>query len=298
MALKDFLGEYSYPADPLDELETPNYPKEASVDYAFSEDDLKLDREERARYGVSSRDMWNFYSHWLNIFARGVRQLRNECTDPERYDMFDQLLDAIIAVNEVSESNTLPVESDKEKSDKLFKEWQGEWLPKSERFADLVENHWLDISDEAKGTWNKGSALVIVDKMKKTSSFTDRRKDISDPITWTLDESVQEKHHAQRAENGFSEWDLVHFRTYLVWLLAQGCAYFSSDSSHGYPGREPWETAEKWNDFLIDFMGRILSGEAAMCMTRAHDRRVLEEDQKRYREAMKEFPHFLTLLWD
>jgi hypothetical protein len=291
------------PADPVNELREINLLDEESLkdpDYKkLTLEDLTKDRLDRARYGVSRRDIWNFGSHFLAIMTHGFRRLRDEETSAERKLVFTRLIEGCIALNEISAMNDIAFYRDPEKSEADRIRWETKWRKATEDFQEVLNEEWMAISGEPPAwTWNRPSVDALRSKLEIPFAYDEKKDYLSDPITLGVPQEDRNEHLRQRAYEGYSEWDLKHFRTYLVWLLAQASIFFASKDSMGYPVVEGRPEFEDHAAYLIEFASDMLYGEAAMCMTRAQEFMRIPEWNANYSKSVTKFTWIIPHLWD
>lgn len=292
-------------ADPVDELlevillSEADLPSEEDTNSGITEDIIRKDRLERARYGVSTRDIWDFGFNLTAIMATGFRKLRDAADNDEKKVMFDKLIAGCIALNERGAINDMTYFKDAEKNETERNRWDQKWLPAIAEFQEVLNSDWLNISDQPSPfTWNRGDANAITSRLQGKFSYDEKRDYLADPITPAVPVEDRNEHLRQRAYEGYSEWDLKHFRTYLVWIISQACIFFSSDDAHGFPMNEKHATFEAYSEFLIDFSNALLRGEANTCNTRTMMLNLREGDRQDYAKAVAQFTQVLPGLWD
>lgn len=300
--LFDLIGDIE--ADPINELTEIHLLTEESFndpDYQglLKPEDLSKDRFDRARYGVSRRDLWNFNSHFLSIMAHGFRRLRDIETDETRKDVFNRLVDGCIALHEHTATNDMAYYADEEKRKAEQKRWENTWIPKVKEFQKLLNAEWMTISGQPSAwTWNRPSVDALLSKLEEPFAYDEKKDYLSDPITLGVPEEERNLHLTQRAVEGYSDWDLNNFRTYLVWLLAQSSLFFASKDAMGWPVTEERPTFEDHSAFLIKFAADMLYGEAAMCITRAQEFNRIPEWNANYAVAVAKFTEVIPGMWD
>ncbi len=92
----------------------------------------------------------------------------------------------------------------------------------------------------------------------------------------------------QRSVRGWADCDVSSLDSYIAGLLSG--ALLKLARGHGYPGREPWETPEKWEAYLKDLSARL----AAWNDSTWTDDGAYETT----RAAAEEFGHNLGVFWD
>lgn len=300
-----FTLESDIEADPVDELlevhllSEKELPNEENPDSGITKEIIRKDRLERARYGVSTRDIWDFGFHLMAIMANGFRELRNSTDDAEDKVRFDKLIRGCIALNERAAMNDMSFFKIPEKNAAESERWETKWSQEIIEFQKVLDQEWMNISREAAPfTWNRGTANAIVSRLEGKFDYAEKRDYLNDPITPAVPEEERNAHLGMRAYRGFSDWDLKYFRTYLVWLIAQASIFFASNDAHGYPQNEKHETFEAYSEFLIGIIGDLLRGEANTCTDRAMIFDLREKDAKNYADVIAQFTQFVPGLWD
>ena len=74
---------------------------------------------------------------------------------------------------------------------------------------------------------------------------------LTHPWKWVQDFYCNCKAAWHRATRGFAYIDVWNMDTYLAGIVPEMLRYLANNSS-GYPGREPWETPEKYSAALLD----------------------------------------------
>lgn len=292
-------------ADPVDELlevvllSEEDMPSEEDPTSKITEDIIRRDRLERARYGVSVRDLWDFGHHLLSVMATGFRKLSEEAEKPEDKRRYEKLTRGCIALNERTAMNDISFFKSPDKNVIETSRWDTKWAKEIEDFQQVLNAEWDNISKApAAFTWNRGIANRIVERLIEPYSYKDKRDYLDDPITPGVPEDKRNEHLIQRAHHGYSEWDLKHFRTYLVWIISQACMFFASKDAMGYPQSERFPEFKDYSDYLIETMGNLLRGEANLCVTRAMMLQLMKPDSENYAKSISEFTRFVPHLWD
>jgi hypothetical protein len=291
--------------DPVDELlevtilSEDDLPNEENPNSGITEEIIRKDRLDRARYGVSRRDIWDFGFNLTAIMATGFRKLRDATDDAGEKATFEKLIAGCIALNERGAMNDMAYFKDPEKNVVERKRWDDQWFGAIAEFQDFLNAEWLNISAEpAPFTWNRGTANAIVSRLQGKFAYDEKKDYLTDPITPAVPVEDRNEHLRQRAYEGYSEWDLKHFRTYLIWLIAQAGIFFASTDSMGFPMNEKHDTFEAYSEFLVEFIGDILRGEANTCTDRAMMFDLREQDSVNYTKAVAQFTQVLPGLWD
>lgn len=293
-------------ADPVDELLTINLlteddlPSEEDPDSGITLEILSEDRFQRARYGVSTRAIWDFASHFNEIMATGLRRLRKETDDPVKRENYARLIQGCIALEESLNTNDRAFFQDRVKNEEERIRWETKWMKEVEYFqAELNNGGWIGISKEpAAFTWNRFDAEIVIEKLQGEYTYDSRKDYLNDPITPGVPMDDRNEHLRQRAYEGFSEWDLKNFRTYLVWIIGQACIFFASKDAHGYPASEERPEFEDHRKYLIEFLGNILRGEANLCTSRAMFLGHITPDRENYADAISKFTTVIPHMWD
>lgn len=260
---------------------------------------LHKDRIERARYGVSRRDLYDFGFNLLAIMATGFRKLKNATESPEEKEKFDKLINGCIALNERASMNDLAFFVDKEKNDAESKRWDNHWAEEIAKFQEVLDEEWLNISPAPSPfTWNRGDANAVISRLDGKFTYDEKKDYLADPITPSVPVEDRNEHLRQRAYEGYSEWDLKYFRTYLVWIIGQGCIFYASSDAHGFVMSEETPTFEDHSKFLITFLDGLLRGEANMCINRAMLMEFIRTDQEDYATSISQFTRIIPGLWD
>lgn len=300
-----FKLEEDIERDPLNELLDVTFLAEENLKgpdnptSSITEEVLRKDRLDRARYGVSRHDLYDFGFHLLAVMATGFRKLKNETDEPKEKEKFDKLISGCIAINERSAMNDLSFFKDKAKNDIEYKRWDEKWTHEVHKFQDVLNAEWLNISaSPSPFTWNRGEANAIISRLDGKFTYSEKKDYLTDPITPVVPEGDRNEHLRQRAYEGYSEWDLKYFRTYLVWLLAQGCIFYASSDAHGFLQSEENPTFEDYSKFLIKFTDGLLRGEANMCTDRTMLFNLREGDREDYNKSISQLTRIIPGLWD
>lgn len=260
---------------------------------------LHTDRIERARYGVSRRDLYDFGFNLLAVMATGFRKLKDTTDSPEEKEKFDKLIAGCIALNERASMNDLAFFKDKEKNDAESKRWDEHWAGEITKFQDALNEEWLNISTEPSPfTWNRGDVNAVISRLDGKFTYDDKKDYLADPITPSVPVENRNEHLRQRAYEGYSEWDLKYFRTYLIWLLGQGCIFYASSDAHGFAMSEDNPTFEDYSKFLINFLDGLLRGEANMCNDRTMLFNLRQVDREDYNKSISQLTEIIPGLWD
>lgn len=291
--------------DPLDELlgvtllSEEHLPNEENPNSGITPEILRKDRFERARYGVSRRDMMDFGFDLMAIMATGFRKLRNATDNPEEKETFNKLINGCIALNERGAMNDMSFFKDKEKNAAEQERWNTHWAEEVAKFQEVLDAEWLNISPaHSPFTWNRGGATAIVSRLEGRFTYDEKKEYLSDPITPAVPVEERNEHLRQRAYEGYSDWDLKYFRTYLVWILAQACIFYASTDAHGFPMSEDFPTFEAYSEFLIEFADGLLRGEANMCFDRTMIFNLRESDSQDYAKSISLLTRVIPGLWD
>lgn len=72
---------------------------------------------------------------------------------------------------------------------------------------------------------------------------------------------LPQKRHAirmfiHRGRHGWAPRDTWSFDLYLARVMSEGIAWLA-EHDHGYPAHDPWDTPEKWQDYLRDLSARL-----------------------------------------
>ena len=59
-----------------------------------------------------------------------------------------------------------------------------------------------------------------------------------------------------RGRHGWAPRDTWSFDLYLARVMSEGIAWLA-EHDHGYPAHDPWDTPEKWQDYLRDLSARL-----------------------------------------
>lgn len=73
------------------------------------------------------------------------------------------------------------------------------------------------------------------------------------------DKEILQKYIDQRAKNGIADCDTWNFDNYLILIIIKGLRQLAK-TTHGYPGRAPYNTFEEWQDYLFDLADRFAVG--------------------------------------
>lgn len=73
------------------------------------------------------------------------------------------------------------------------------------------------------------------------------------------DKELIERYSCERAEKGLAACDTFNFDTFLLGIIIRGLRQLAQ-TSHGYPGREPYDTHKKWRDCLKSLADRFEEG--------------------------------------
>ena len=106
---------------------------------------------------------------------------------------------------------------------------------------------------------------------------------ITHPWKLMQDIILNVKNMWHRARYGFAYVDVWNF---LDWYPRVGAAALEYLALHkcGYPGHEPWETPEKWRDYLQDLAARLEKCADSMDILYSEDNNLNEYSEK-YHEA-------------
>jgi hypothetical protein len=92
----------------------------------------------------------------------------------------------------------------------------------------------------------------------------------------------------QRSKRGWADCDVWSLDSYIARVLSEAVPRLAE--GHAYPGREPWETPEKWAQYVRDLGARL--------GTWNDDTWVDDAAFETTRAAMEEFGHEFGVFWD
>lgn len=110
---------------------------------------------------------------------------------------------------------------------------------------------------------------------------------------------------SQRARLGLAYCDTWNFDTFLLGIIIRGLRQLA-DTSHGYPGYEPFDTFEKWQIYLLDLADKFalaskyIYDEDDYWETHTCQESVArhEQGEKLLKEAFSELAEHFPALWD
>lgn len=115
------------------------------------------------------------------------------------------------------------------------------------------------------------------------------------------DKKLIEQYTRERAEKGLAACDTFNFDTFLLGIIIRGLRQLVR-TSHGYPGREPYDTHKKWRDYLKSLADRFEEGYK-LFYGDSGDYIQLESDKEAagleiLKESFRELADILPDLWD
>lgn len=286
---RDYLEDL--PADPVDELLNLN----GHADGVYvKESDLVKAADERASYGIATRDIWDFGGSWIRLLAVATREqtATDDYADKVRRDFF---IEGCIALNEVLNTNDLAFFVDSEKSKEELQRWNEKWDPEVTRFKNVLSLEWLGMPVANQPLWNHDDIDAIFTSLGKDFTYDIAKELISDPIL--VDDSSREKHYQERRDNGYSTVDLDSLRTFMMWTLVQGCVFFASNNSMGWPVSEAHPTMKGYQKYMLKTAKAIMHGEVAVSKVGE-----LTKEEKQYiadyRVVIASLTTMLPTMWD
>jgi hypothetical protein len=96
------------------------------------------------------------------------------------------------------------------------------------------------------------------------------------------------RYNWQRARRGWADCDVWSLDSYIARVLSEAVPRLAK--GHAYPGREPWETREKWAEYVRDLGARL--------GTWNDDTWVDDAAFETTRAAMEEFGKNFGVFWD
>lgn len=109
----------------------------------------------------------------------------------------------------------------------------------------------------------------------------------------------------QRVRFGLAYCDTWSFDNFLLSIIIRGLRQLA-DTSHSYPGYEPFDTFEKWQTYLLDLAdkfelaSRYIYDEDDYWETHTQQESITRQEQgeKLLKEAFSELAKNLTSMWD
>lgn len=109
----------------------------------------------------------------------------------------------------------------------------------------------------------------------------------------------------RRVRFGLAYCDTWNFDSFLLGIIIRGLRQLA-DTSHGYPGYEPFDTFEKWQTYLLDLAdkfelaSRYIYDEDDYWETHTQQESIARQEQgeKLLKEAFSELAENLTSMWD
>lgn len=287
---RDYLEDL--PADPVDELLSMNLRVPDGIH--ITESDFVKSSAQRATYGIATSDIWDFGGYWIRLLAMATREqaFTDDYADHVRHDFF---IEGCIALNERLNTNDLAFFVDSEKSKEELQRWTNKWDPEITRFKNVLSLEWMGMPVASNPQWDHDDIDAIFTSLGRNFTYDIAKELIPDPIR--VDADIREQHHRERSVNGYSRVDLNSLRTFMMWTLVQGCIFFASKDSMGWPVSEAHPTMEDYQRHMLKTAKAIMHGEVVASkvgeLTKA-EKQYLSD----YRLVIASLTTMLPSMWD